>query len=514
MTIRLIKLTSVAAGMVLSFLSTVHSKDVEIENSQQLLSALDSAGGGDVLMLRPGNYGKLTLKGVLGSQYSFSSPVVLKSIDPSHPAIFSHIGLTNVKNMTFSNIKVDYVYTKGEARQTKALEARNCESISVFSSDFDGDNATNDDATANGFATGIAISFLNSRNIEISNSKIHTWLRGAVFGSVENLKFLKNDIRDMRSDGTDFADVQNVLIEGNSIYAFRRSLESGDHPDMIQFWTTNTTRPSTDITIKNNFLSAEPHQETQSIFMRNEVVDRGLAGQEMYYRNILVEGNVIRNAHIHGITVGASDGLIVKSNTLLQLLTIKEGKKISAPSINISAQSLNVKVIDNITPRVSQSVQDPHAGWIVQSNYFAQRDEKQSDTYYGDVFTNAESQSSVTLADLRVLPDSEPARLGLGSPLSKFDTKPKMLDGFVRSKLVNVQKQLWHFDAKNIFDSSGQLDPKNALFTWDFGDGSQGSGVEVDHAYTRADYFKVTVATQFEDGRILKLKKTISVGRD
>ena len=44
--------------------------------------------------------------------------------------------------------------------------------------------------------------------------------------------------------------------------------------------------------------------------MRNEMVDQGKAGLEMYYQNITIENNVIYNAQTHGITVGETTGLI------------------------------------------------------------------------------------------------------------------------------------------------------------------------------------------------------------
>ena len=86
---------------------------------------------------------------------------------------------------------------------------------------------------------------------------------------------------------------------------------------MIQFWTSGTTSPSTNITIRGNILNSGAGDWTRSIFMRNEMVDLGLAGDEMFYQNILIENNVIYNAHAHGITVGETDGLTIRNNTIL-----------------------------------------------------------------------------------------------------------------------------------------------------------------------------------------------------
>ena len=95
---------------------------------------------------------------------------------------------------------------------------------------------------------------------------------------------------------------------------------------MIQFWTNGTTSPSTNITISENFLDSGNGEWTQSIFMRNEAVDSQGAGTEMFYQNVLIENNVIYNAHTHGITVGEADGLIIRNNTILQNYDLGDGE--------------------------------------------------------------------------------------------------------------------------------------------------------------------------------------------
>ena len=151
-----------------------------------------------------------------------------------------------------------------------------------------------------------------------------------------------NDVHSIRSDGFDFVEVNDVLIEGNHIHDFVANLGSGDHLDMIQFWTTGTTSPSTNIIIRGNILNSGAGDWTQSIFMRNEMVDLGLAGTEMFYRNILIENNVIYNAHAHGITVGETDGLTIRNNTILYNATISDGSVVHVPTINSSNASTNV----------------------------------------------------------------------------------------------------------------------------------------------------------------------------
>ena len=127
-----------------------------------------------------------------------------------------------------------------------------------------------------------------------------------------------NDVHDIRMDGMNFAQVESVLIADNHIYDFRRSLDSKDHADMIRFWTNGMTAPSRDIVIRDNILNSGQGAYTQSIFMRNDLVDRGLAGREMFNDGVTIVDDVIINAHLHGITVGETDGLRIQNNTVVR----------------------------------------------------------------------------------------------------------------------------------------------------------------------------------------------------
>jgi hypothetical protein len=145
--------------------------------------------------------------------------------------------------------------------------------------------------------------------------------------------------------------VDGVLIEGNHIHDFKKLADSGDHMDMIQFWTKEGEPSSQNVIIRDNFLDAGTGSPTHSIFMRNGVVDTGQGGEEYFYRNIVIEDNFIYNAHLHGITVGETDGLVIRNNTLMYSFHVEGAGKggLIAPRINLNDESLNVTVELNIS---------------------------------------------------------------------------------------------------------------------------------------------------------------------
>jgi len=186
----------------------------------------------------------------------------------------------------------------------------------------------------------------------------------------------------------DFAQVSRVLIEGNHVHDFDRSLTSGDHADMIQFWTNGTEAPSIDVTIRGNLLASGAGAFTQSIFMRNDQVDRGLASFEaMAYRNLRIESNVIINAHLHGITVGESDGLVIANNAVLRN-ALSEGEDdnpgLWTPQIRVSPASRDVEVLRNVSIKVTGF--EDQRDWRLEGNLVAQDRAPSEPGHYARLF--------------------------------------------------------------------------------------------------------------------------------
>ena len=157
-----------------------------------------------------------------------------------------------------------------------------------------------------------------SSGITIESSEFRGFARGVIVSDSVDIVLRGNDIHAMRVDGMDFAQVERVRIIKNHIHDFQRAPNAGDHADMIQFWTAGTHRPSRDILIADNILNSGMGLFTQSILMRNEVVDRGQAGDEMFYDTVTIRDNVIINAHLHGITLGQADHVSITNNTLIR----------------------------------------------------------------------------------------------------------------------------------------------------------------------------------------------------
>lgn len=489
--------------------STAMKTTITVSNNSELLDALQNVDGATTILLNSGEYGALDLNVAKQPFTNFSETVTIKSADPNDTAVFSGATLSGVENLTFDTVKINYEAATGAPDWTQVFQINSSNNIKIVNSIFDGDIAEGTNSAADGYGAGHGLSVKDSTNITVSDSEFFNWKRAGTFSDVDNLLVDNNNVHNIRSDGFDFANADNVIIEKNYFHDFKKSPESGDHMDMIQFWTNQTDSPSVNVIIRENVLDSGIGDATQSIFMRNDMVDRGLAGPEMYYQNILIENNLIYNAHMHGITVGETNGLIIRNNTILHNEDSASGKLVFVPTINIASPSTGVEVLNNIVPSLNLDENENHT---VDNNLIVQRDFPNEDNYYGDLFVNALADSHATLADLKAIPDSIIEQMGVGSTLTQFDLTPEQTTGFIADQQGIGLDLLTHtFDATKLFDSDGAVDLAAAQIQWQFGDGGTADTFEPSYTFKDAGEYTVQAQITLGDGTSVSIDKVIQV---
>jgi Ca2+-binding RTX toxin-like protein len=265
---------------------------ITVSNATALKSALTSAHSGDVIQLAAGQYDGLSFKNL-----SFANDVTITSADPSHQAVLTNFTVTNVTGLTISNVEMTAQgAVNAFAFRVSGSKDIHFDHVDVHGS-MDGD-ASND---ANG------ISFLYSSDVSVTNSTFHELGRGLSAGASSYVDVTGNTVREVRSDGFDFAQVDHVTIKGNNLSNFAKA--SGDHPDAIQFWTSGTTAPSHDIVISGNVISLGDGLGTQGIFLTDQL-------GTMPYSNVTISDNLIDGTGYNGIRLGHVNGLTLTGNQL------------------------------------------------------------------------------------------------------------------------------------------------------------------------------------------------------
>jgi hypothetical protein len=479
---------------------------LSVSNAQELRSALNGAKGGETIELAGGDYGELNLLTFksYGVKAIYDSPVTITSADPEDRASFSGMDLREVKNLTFDNVVFDSKYT-GSKTWVSEFRVDKSEGITIRDSLFQGKTSSDaSDPIAYGFGTGKGLTVTGSSDVVIENNEFTTWHRALVVGGSDDVRVTGNDVHSIRSDGMNFAHVQGVLIEDNYIHDFARSKESGDHPDMIQFWTNGGSRPSTDVIIRGNTLDVGDGDTTQSIFMRNDRVDRGFAGEEMFYQNLLIEENVILNNHAHGILVGETNGLVIRKNSVLDG-NAANFSSVATPKINVSSQSKNVVIEQNATAAVSGHSGQPD--WTVSDNARVQNTDPNASGYYATEFVTSSIDGD---ADGYVAnPNGTIAQLDAGASRLQLDTSPDSLrTGFDVATDAGISLV---FDAAHTYGAAGKVTGSDAQFIWDFGDGTGATGQLVRHTYAEAGRYDATLTVVTPDGAMATAKSAISM---
>lgn len=409
------KIFSTLLGFVLLSLSGMAQAEVFMVSPDSLEASLAKAAPGSELHLAPGDYGNLRLSG----DYSKGGkPITLRSQDPAHPARVSRFAINGAKGLILSDMVFDYRFTKGDdVNREKPFQVQKSSDITIRNSLFDGDLAQSDKEELNGFGAGFGLVVRGVKGVVLENNEVRHWHRAMVISESSNIVLRGNNIHAMRSDGVDFAAVQHVQVEGNFFHDFARSPISKDHPDMLQFWTNGTRTPSIDVRIRDNIFNSGAGQWTQSIFIRNEEVDTGRQGDAMYYRDFEISGNVIINAHLHGITMGEVDGVSIHNNTLVRNMQAKglTGKNpgLWTPTIRMKKTARNVSIQDNIVPKIIGYENQP--GWKVQGNLLVQPNKRGATGHYDTVFAAALSGDPAKLSSFIYLPEGPAGSGKIGS---------------------------------------------------------------------------------------------------
>ena len=472
---------------------------ITVSNTTELYSALRACKGGETILLEGGQYGELGLNPYMkpATTIDFPSTVTIASADPANPAVFSKADVRDASNIAFEGITFDYTFKPGDPQNLTPFAFSGCDGLTIRDCTFDGDVASGVSASSDGYATAVGLFVRGCTDTVVEGNEAFGFWKGMNFYDNADTTVRDNDLHSMRMDGMVFTAMDGVLIEDNYVHDFRGSPTAGDHCDMIQFYTTGTTEPSKDVVIRDNVLDIGQGTFTQSIFMRNEVVDSGRASfADMAYRNVTIENNTIINAHQWGISVGEAVGLSIHKNTVVH----SDGgspdggdANVEVPLINVASNSTDVSITQNVTASIAGH--SNQASWSVANNTFVQDQDPLKAGYYGDVFVQSSLQAGEDgRHEYVALEGSAIDRSNTGSMI----TQP---EGQGLRIIFHVEEA---DEATRIFDAGpSRLDgvdlPAGTNYRWSFGDGTTASGERVSHSYTGGGDYAVTLTVTLPD---------------
>lgn len=266
-----------------------------VKDAAGLTAALKAAQSGDVIKLAPGDYAAMTLTGL-----KYAGTVTVTSLDPGNMAALTGLNLRNSENLKFQGLE----FKVNPAGYDNPFQVSGSTNVA-----FDGlkvHGTLNDNPGDDRDAMLIR----SSKNVSVTNSEFQE-LRNAI-SHLDNdgLNFSNNYFHDLRTDGIRGGGSDNVVIKGNYFTNFH--MKDLDHPDAIQFWTTNTTVAAKNIEVSGNVVTRGDGDPIQGIFFRDQV--GGLP-----YENVKITDNLVSGGMYNGVSISGGVNVVISGNTVIGL---------------------------------------------------------------------------------------------------------------------------------------------------------------------------------------------------
>lgn len=303
-----------------------------VKDTTGLTTALKSAQAGDTIKLAAGDYSSFTLTGIKFG----GAGVTITSLDAGNEARLNGFELRGCEGLNFQALEFKVAETQVNPYQVFESSRIALNNVNVHGS-LDG-NAQNDGG-------GILIRL--SSDVTVMNSEFHQLEYGIAHIDSKGVTIKGNKFTELQTDGVRGGGTSQISITDNTFSNFYPV--DGDHPDAIQFWTKNTTKSATDITVSGNLVLRGEGDVVQGIFFRDQIGN-------LPFKNIVVSDNMIVGSMANGVMVNGADGAKILNNTVVALGDQRAGINLTAAT---NIQLLNNKAtqysIDNTVTNIANT---------------------------------------------------------------------------------------------------------------------------------------------------------------
>lgn len=476
-----------------------------VKTNAELARAIGMANGGDEILLdRSGSPYSID---ILNRSFEGDGGLSIRSADPDNPSAIATIDFKSASHITIENVEFDSssVY-KSRPEWLNDINIIGGEDITIRDSRMIGtatEFLTRDNPEAKADNMGL-VRYIDGFTFE--NNFVSNYNFGLNLRESENVVIRNNEITALQGDPLRIAGLIDAVVEGNYLHDLIGSDITVNHMDLIQLWSSRTTNVTENLTIRGNILDAGDGVGAQSIFMRNEQVDRsGGTAVDRFYKNIVVTENVIYNGQLHGVTVGETNGLTIANNTLVTNpaagVMAGDELRVSDPSINVADLSRNVRITDNITAKINAPAQA-----VLSGNVLVDYNDGRAENSVDNLFVNA----GAGVAGLQAKPGGLLDGAGAGASATQYDSSPDGIRAAFTIEKVAGSDDEYRFDAGLSADASGALGA-GAVYRWTFEDGTSLRGETVVKTFADFGEQKVTLVATSRTGETSRLEAKISV---
>lgn len=262
---------------------------INVSSTAALNSALKAAKAGDTILLSGGTY-TLNVSGL-----KFASDVTVASANADRPAVITSLSITDSAGLTIRDLDLNAVGSGGN-HPFKIYRSQDIhlERLNVHGS-VDG-NPQND---VN------ALLIRESRDVSVTDSEFHDLADAIAHIDSQTLTIARSEFHHLKYDAIRGGGSSDVTITGNLFRDFFP--KAGDHPDVIQFWTSNTKASARNIVITDNAFIRGDGAAVQGIFIKDQV-------GTLPYENVTITGNVVAGGMYHGLSITGARNVTIDDN--------------------------------------------------------------------------------------------------------------------------------------------------------------------------------------------------------
>lgn len=310
-------LNKVAQKAGISSAAAAVGPEITLSSPEELKSVLPDIAGrstATTIRLKQGIYPEITIQNIKAR-----APVTIISVNQASPAVIQQMTVRGSSNIRFQNIN----FHASERPVPFPFLIVNSDTIAFGHNNFTSHRGADDIFTAN------AVLFLrNSNNINVSDNDFSNSKHGLSILNIDQLKIYQNHFHNLQTDGIRGGGITNATIEGNSFTDFFP--KKGDHPDAIQIWSAQQTKPGRNIIVRNNLIVRGAGKVMQGIFIHDN-------SKKLPFEDIQITGNMLIGTMYNGIAISSGNRVTIKDNDVIGLPDMKSWIRIQ-DSDNISLE--------------------------------------------------------------------------------------------------------------------------------------------------------------------------------
>jgi hypothetical protein len=327
-------------------------QEIRVSSADELLRVLRRARHGAIIRLAPGSYPSLTISGV-----DIDGNVTITSADSKAPAQIHRLVIRNSSGITVQNLEM-IASERNDFRVPFHILSASRMTLDRLH--------VHGPLQATGQTRVRALLIRGSSQITVSRSRFRQLGYGIALLDVDGLTIKDNEFSDIRTDGLRGGGVSNALI-ANNVFTDFHPVE-GDHPDAIQLWSTNQSKPARNIIIRDNLIVRGNGTPIQGIFIRD-------THNQLPFENVQILDNLVVGGRYNGIAVNGVIGGRIEGNEVIAFpdskswIRVDDGRQLvmrgnRAPFYVIRGESDVQKSNNDVSSPTNARIAQRIAAWL------------------------------------------------------------------------------------------------------------------------------------------------------